>query len=147
MNTDAACVAKTKSVYFSGVKNLKTGIAGGKVEYDAKKLGECIAKLMALACEANQADIDAATKDCVYLKGTVSNGAECLTASECKEGYCDKTEPANTTMMCIARKDIDAVCKNGAQCKSGNCKLETMMATEGKCAAAEAPKTGICAAI
>lgn len=147
MNSDAMCVVKKRSIYLAGVNNLKKGITAGRLEYDGQKLSGCLAKLAALACDAKQADVDAATKDCVYLKGSAANGTECFTAAECKEGYCDKTEPTKTTSECIARKDIDAVCKGNDQCKSGNCKLATMMATEGKCAAAEAPKPGLCAAL
>lgn len=145
MNMDANCVKKKQAIFLPGLKTLRPSIEAKKVEYDGAKLAECLAKLTALACDAKQGDVDA-YRDCQYLKGTVANGSDCASGTECKEGYCDKPD-ATMPGKCTAKKDNDAACKGDDQCKGGLCKKAMTTDVEGKCAVAEAPKAGVCGAL
>ncbi len=136
------CPAKVGAPLLQGRAGLKTAITANTLTFDGAKLAECLNKLAALKCDASQADVDA-LRECDYFEGKVANGTACAISAECTDGYCTQAE-GETAKKCTARKDKDADCRGGDECKSGNCAKAMMNDAMGKCADAEEPKPGLC---
>ena len=125
-------------------RQLEQSVATGRVVYDAATAAACIEARATLTCDASDQAWLRGPPECQdVFTGTVADGGECFSSSECKSDRC--TVPgcgmaccAGTCAPTVGRAEVgqacgDARCVDSAYCNAGTC--AAFVAAGGMCTA------------